>query len=296
VAWKRSFDTDSDSNHVGGLVELDGGAVVAGTTNYVAWAWRLNSDGSTAWRNEYVGFYYIQCMGEGADSGVIVAGYSWVMKLNGDGSIAWQKGYTTEEPVFEMSAIRPTEDGGYVAVGRTTWDEVAWLLKLAADGSVEWSRVLDTGENRHRLDDVQQSPDGGYIAAGTIDLDNSHVSRGLAVKLASDGQVVWAKTLGEGSLWSVAAVSAGGYAFAGGRAGDVWVLRTDPYGSINDCDPIQPIEAISVDYPATAAESEVVLEAQGPGDESNFYTYDASLVRMPLCPAYAAQAACSDLP
>jgi hypothetical protein len=66
----------------------------------------------------------------------------WVFKFNDDGSIAWQNSYDTTERKEDLLAIHPTDDGGYIALGRTSYyDDLVqyynnWLLKLDGEGNL----------------------------------------------------------------------------------------------------------------------------------------------------------------
>jgi len=144
----------------------------------------------------------------------------WIVKLDPDGEILWDKtiggnGYDLCESIF------PTTDGGYIVGGysnspasgdktHSSTDSGYWIVKITADGGFEWDKSLsgapymDEYENFQRLSSIIQLRDGGYIAVGTSTLnsgyDKSEDSKGSSdiwvVKLATDGEKLWDKTIG----------------------------------------------------------------------------------------------------
>ncbi len=162
-----------------------------------------------------------------------------------------------------IHALRPTSDGGYVAVGY--FDHEPWIFKTNAQGGIEWQLTISGfGEafGLNRLNDVQVASDGGYVAAGRL------VDRAIAIKFRIDGSIEWQWSAVHGEPYSdppdtnrrrsaeatVIAVKPGdgGYVVAGGygraeshdqsRPGDGnWVVEltadgrqgrfVDPFGS-----------------------------------------------------------------
>jgi hypothetical protein len=83
-------------------------------------------------------------------------------------------------------AMRPTTDGGYVAVGYT--DDSPWIIKAGSQGSLEWQQRFEGfGETfgRNRFNDVQLASDGGFVAAGRLS------DRAVVLKFRADGSVAW---------------------------------------------------------------------------------------------------------
>jgi hypothetical protein len=85
-----------------------------------------------------------------------------------------------------IHALRPTTDGGYVAVGYL--DEDAWIFKTSGEGSIEWQERVSANGGYHgtnRFNDVQIDTDGGYVAVGRV------VDRATAIKFRVDGSIAW---------------------------------------------------------------------------------------------------------
>ena len=186
-------------------------------------------------------------------------------------SIQWQKslgGSSSDIPY----AIQQTTDGGYIIAGesRSTNGDVTghhgpsgdradfWIVKINSSGIIQWQKSLG-GSNGDIANSIQQTTDGGYIVAGTSTSNNGDVSGhhgctdcstaddGWVVKLDSNGNLQWQKSLGgsdEDSLTSIRQTSDGGYIAVGnsysndgdvsGNHGghDYWLVKLDPNGNI----------------------------------------------------------------
>ncbi|MEJ5378477.1 MAG: choice-of-anchor D domain-containing protein [bacterium] len=156
-----------------------------------------------------------------------------------------------------FSKIRPTSDGGFIAVGVTNSfgagpmgsTEDAWVVKLDSSGYVEWERTYGGYWYPERAYDVRETPDGGYIVVcGTMTFTSDH-SYGLWIlKLDAYGDVEWEKEYGGevddnwgdwGMEFSVQQTNDNGYIVAGntwktpsGQGQDVWVLKLNSFGEI----------------------------------------------------------------
>jgi hypothetical protein len=67
-----------------------------------------------------------------------------VLRINNLGNLVWGKAYgrssfTNDEAAY---SIKPTPDGGYIAVGFILWtfpDYDFLVLKISSDGSLQWT-------------------------------------------------------------------------------------------------------------------------------------------------------------
>ena len=167
-----------------------------------------------------------------------------------------------------LSGITRTEDGGYIAVGRTTSNNGdfsgnkgqldAWIYKMDANGSKQWQKLIGGSHNDH-LYSITKSSDGNYVVVGQTnsndgDIRGLHsqragtISDALLIKITPSGQVLWQKTLGgyseEYMGYDIVATTDGGCVFAvttdsndGDVAGnhgdsDAWVVKLDTQGEI----------------------------------------------------------------
>jgi uncharacterized delta-60 repeat protein len=257
--WAKSYGGSSADAARSIQQTTDGGYIVAGyTTSFGAggsdvWLVKMASDGSVDWQKTYGGSSEdgASSVQQTADGGYIVAGSTdsfgaggmdaWVLKLTADGMVSWQQsyGWGGDESI---SAIQPTDDGGYVAAGYcSTNGNDAWVLKLTNDGSVSWQKRYGNMQE-DEASSIQQTADGGFIVAGsTFDPVGYRLYDIWLLKLASDGAVTWQKSYdGGGSDYAscVRQTADGGYIVAGKILSqatdsyDQWVLKLDSAGSV----------------------------------------------------------------
>jgi len=187
----------------------------------------------------------------------------WILKLNSDGDTLWTKCYGGSGS-DKANSIHQTTDGGFIVAGSsasTDGDVFGnhgggdfWILKLDASGDTIWTRCFG-GSGDERANSILQTEDGSYIVAGYTESNDCDVfgQHGLSdywiLKLHSNGDTVWAKTLG-GSHYdkaqSVLQTLEGDYIIAGnsssydgdvfgvidnddspGHDGDFWVVKID---------------------------------------------------------------------
>jgi hypothetical protein len=212
-----------------------------------------------------------------SDGGYIVAGHSmsndgdvsgnhgggdyWIVKLNSSGSIQWQKSLGGSN-VDDAQSIRQTTDGGYIIAGSSNssdGDVIGnhgnydyWIVKLDANGNMQWQKSLG-GSSMDMAQSIQQTSEGGYIVAGSSGSDDGDVSGNHGggdywmVKLDSNGNIQWQKSLGGSSSEQVNSVQQtfdGGYIIAGTTvsadgditvsygSNDFWVVKLDSSGNI----------------------------------------------------------------
>jgi len=254
----------------------DGGYIVAGRHGpggggqWDICVMKFDSNGSLNWQKSFGGSgtdgaYSIQ---QTTDGGYVVAGcYQtmeenisddiWVIKLGSDGALVWQKiiGGPNQD---HAKSILQTDDGGYIVAGEI---DVVWgtgavgVLKLKSDGTVEWQKSYG-GNSDQQAESICRTSDGGYLVAAATDSFGQGKGDIWAIKLSSDGTVVWQKTYGGSRLdyaYSVQQTRDGGYIVAGESASfdprpsgafegscgfldtgcfDAWVLKLRADGSV----------------------------------------------------------------
>ncbi|HRI20070.1 MAG TPA: T9SS type A sorting domain-containing protein [Panacibacter sp.] len=233
------------------------------------------------WQKSYGGSSFDNAFSiqQTSDGGYIVAGSSashdsdvvsnhgswdvWILKLDPAGNIEWKKSLGGSG-VDEAASVQQTADGGYIVAGSTssydgdvtgnhaTDKYDCWIIKLSGTGDIEWQKNFG-GNGDDEASDVQQTTDGGYIVAGhaySIDGDvtgNHGESDYWVLKLSSNGNIEWQKTLGgSGYDWgySIRQTVDGGYIVAGGSASsdgdltgihgnfDYWLVKLGSAGDI----------------------------------------------------------------
>jgi hypothetical protein len=233
IQWQKSFGGIADDVAYSILPTLDGGYIVAGSTD--------------SYNGDVTGYHL------GRDA--------WVVKLFANGVIEWQKALGGLE-VDEASSIQITADGGYIVAGCTgsisgdvtgnNGGEDFWIVKLSATGDLIWQKNLG-GTGNDFAYSIQITPDGGYIVAGSInstdgDVTGNHGNNDAwVVKLSVTGVTLWQKALGgTGYDLAISILPApdGGYIVAGftvstdgdvtGNHGgeDAWIVKLTSAGDL----------------------------------------------------------------
>ncbi len=147
----------------------------------------------------------------------------------------------------ELSSIRSTPDGGFIAAGRTksfgAGNTDAWVVKLDASGDVEWAKAYG-GTDDDRAYAAVPTSDGGYaVVGGTWSWhapgDDWY---GLWVfKLDASGEIVWQQVYGghpddDDDHWEILETADGGLLLAGMNSvadDQAWILRLDAQGDVS---------------------------------------------------------------
>ncbi len=297
----------SDSNISGDKTENSRGGL-----DY--WILKLNSSGEIVWQKTYGGAqpefyaYVVQT----TDGGYFVGGYSesdvsgdktdptkgqrdfWVLKLDSSGEIVWQK--SIGGSLLELlTAAFQTADGGFLVGGYSSsgisgdktennrGETDNWIVKLDPSGNVTWDKTY--GGNASDVPrDIIQTADGGYLVGGysksNISGDKTENSRGdydyWVLKLGSNGDLVWQKTIGGSAIdypRNVVQLNDGNYLIAGWSysnisgektqnsqgASDYWLVKLDVSGNILSQNSIGGSEYESGTYIIEASDGNFVM-------------------------------------
>jgi len=282
VIWQKGYGDAVD--HIANSVQgtIDGGYIVAGTTNPFAsgvghaWLVKLDAGGNVVWQKTYGGTRHDSALSAKptSDGGYIVAGETlsfgvqsvpggigdaWVFKLDASGNVMWQKTFGGEG-IDWANSVQPTADGGYIVaattdLGSTPGNFLPWILKLDAAGNVIWQKTYGTGAGIAYS--VLQATDGGYIVTGFLNLSI------LILKLDAGGNVIWLRgygdTNGGAQAYSTQLTADDGYIVAGIKGVPLsiqpWVLKLGNNGAINGCAEMTPLDATPSDTNATVGNS-----------------------------------------
>ena len=256
IQWARALGGSNLDSAYSIRQTIDGGYVVAGITNsFGAGNWdilviKLYSNGDVQWAKTFgeSGNEYAYSIRETSDGGCIVVGNLGnnilVIKLNSNGDIQWAKTFGANGSGY---SVQQTSDGGYIVAGTTNSFGAGsgdfLVIKLYSDGNIEWARTLG-GSSVEYAYSIQQTSDGGYIVAGTTNSLGAGPWDVLVIKLYSDGNMEWARTLGGPSFdyaYSIQQTSDGGYIVAGytasfgAGASDFLVIKTQDGNMAPDC-------------------------------------------------------------
>jgi TolB-like protein len=241
----------------------DGGYIVAGSVYNSGghradfWLVKTDASGDTVWTRTYGGGTWavgssVQQTREGgyiATGTVTSSGTSfddvWLIKTDENGDTVWTKALGGAGYDHGFS-VRQTDDGGYV-VGAVTSSagyelDDAWLIKADANGDTVWTKTYG-GPNDDVCYSVQQTGDGGYVLAGYTRSCAGGPLDAWLIKTDANGDAVWTRTYGGDwydTAHSVDLTQDGGYIVAGSTQsfgegnGDVWLIKTDAEGRVDD--------------------------------------------------------------
>lgn len=240
-----------------------------GNTDY--WIIKLDENGEIKWQKTYGGQYadVLESLIVTEDGGFLVGGYSnspaskykshsgygegdfWVLKLNKDGDIEWQQTIGGSDDDHLYSLIQ-TNDNGYLIAGDSASQTSGnkrksnkngtdfWVIKLDEEGTVLWQETYDTGKTDVLTSCVENADGtillGGYAQSETIGTnkkDKKEINDYIALKISSDGDVLWKETVGsngEDILRKVVETRDGGYILAGTSKGEVSRDRNNAQG------------------------------------------------------------------
>lgn len=184
----------------------------------------------------------------------------WVIKLDALGSVEWRKYYGgsfTDSPF----GVEITADNSYLIIASSDskdfnitdnkGDYDFWILKIAANGTLLWQKNFGGSE----IDEprgICKTRDGNFLIVGDTRSADKDVSfnNGAAdlwvIKITSDGNLLWEKTIGGSSFDVGRAIfksQESGYLIAGGSRSsnnglknngqsDAWLLKIDESGNV----------------------------------------------------------------
>jgi hypothetical protein len=174
----------------------------------------------------------------GCGSGAVCPSLSGVQcglieKLDSAGHVLWARVYSADPYGTTFDDLRPTGDGGFIAVGSATEASQrpgALIVKLDGAGNIAWQHELGpTASSYAVFNSVEPTADGGYVAAGEWN-DGSNSSYGLpltsvlAAKFDASGNLTWqhgfnniaaARIIGTEHVHTIVQTADGGFAIGG---------------------------------------------------------------------------------
>jgi hypothetical protein len=168
-----------------------------------------------------------------------------LVKLGSDGQEIWQKTYGDDQ-TEEISDVIETSDGNYLIVGHSDSYNYApdmndmWAVKIKPNGDEIWNVVIESEETIDEAESVVETSDGGFVMVGTrITTIEDATSSVMAVKIDSEGEMVWEKYYGgDGNEQGTCIVATSdGFTITGNTESygegkwDIWVLHIDNEGA-----------------------------------------------------------------
>ena len=217
------------------------------------WMIKLNANGSISWSKTfgYTGADFGTTLLQTADNSYLITGVLdvtasggqgnsqrhaggdiWAIKLSENGELQWSKyfgGSFTDTPFGVVETedhnfiIAGSSDSGDVDISNNNGSYDFWVLKIASNGSLLWERSFGGSE----IDEgraITTTNDGNFIIVGDTRSADKDVSNnnGAAdvwiIKMNTDGNLIWEKTIGGTSFdvaRSVSKTQDGGFIISG---------------------------------------------------------------------------------
>jgi hypothetical protein len=246
MVWNRTYGEGS----VRALVQTsDGGYALAGRANKGDWdiyrdflLVKTDNHGNMEWNRTYGGkdLDHAYSLVQTSDGGFALVGDTspnllgsprdiWLVKTDAYGVMEWNRTYGGASYESAYSLVEAS-DGGFALAGCTSsfgaGHEDVWLVKTDGYGNVEWNRTY--GEEKYDCAySLVENSEGGYTIAGYTNYVGAGQDFWL-LKTDANGNMVWNRTYGEGSVRALVQTSDGGYALAG----DARLVKTDVYGNM----------------------------------------------------------------
>lgn len=185
----------------------------------------------------------------------------WAIKLDMSGNFEWSRffgGNFTDTP----EGIAQTVDNGFIIVGGSDSIDTDissnigsydfWVIRIDANGDLVWEKSFG-GQESDEAKAIVKSSDGNFVIAGNTrsNTDDVSVNNGAAdiwlIKISSDGNLIWEKTLGGSSFDSATSINPtndNGFLLAGSSRSsdgdvsinkgqnDAWAVKVDANGTI----------------------------------------------------------------
>lgn len=238
----------------GGFI-LVGGSDSSGSGSRDLWLLKSDPDGGEEWHLFHGGLQLDsgRDVRQTTDGGFIITGVTmsigsglkdlWLLKVSENGAVEWSR--TFGGPHQDSgAAVRQTADGGYIITGYTESFGAGlsdlWLLKTDAAGDTAWTRIYG-GAGADVGSAVVETDGGGFIVAGSTESFGSGNSDAWLIAVDASGDTEWSQVYG-GRGWdfgmALENTADGGFLVAGGSDSyggggqDVWLIRTDPEGTV----------------------------------------------------------------
>jgi hypothetical protein len=237
ISWQKTFGYAGSDAGITLLQTQDRGYLLTGVLDVTA----SNGQGNSKNAQKHAG------------------GDIWVIKLNNSGDLEWSKYYGgsfTDTPF----GVAETEDNSYIIAASSDSKDFNisnnkgsydfWILKIASDGNLIWEKSFG-GSEIDEARAISATNDGNFMIVGDTrssdkDVSNNNGGADLwMLKIASDGNLIWEKTIGSSSFdvaRSISKTDDSGFIIAGNSRGsdagftnngqnDAWVLKVDANGN-----------------------------------------------------------------
>jgi hypothetical protein len=200
IQWQKNY-FGVNIELLSGVFELSNGNLIIGGNTYSygsgcydAIQIMTDSIGNILWSKTYgdIDCNHINGFSTAHGNGFILAGHvnkGWLLKTDQNGNVEWSNLYNG---TGSFSSVKPTYDGGYIAVG----NQIS-VIKTDGNGNAEWFRQYLSFTGNTRCTDVIPLEDGSAVLTGQVYYNASGgVSDIFLLKIDTTGNLVWFKTYG----------------------------------------------------------------------------------------------------
>jgi len=246
VAWNATFSPENNNKFDAVASTADGGYIALGSTLVEAEGGRedlllvrADARGNEVWTRKFPGMaaasvaetpdggyiagaYNLSRSGTGEDE--IYQGTSFLIRTDADGNEVWRQALPDEK----VSAVRPTPDGGYAAVG-WLWnppgsenETTAIITKTDGNGTPVWNRTFPgTAANAGLV-----TADGEYVLGGTKSPFTYDIGDAFLTHLDADGNTLWSRNYRVPVIFDIEETDEGGFVYSG----NYWYGLVDSQG------------------------------------------------------------------
>lgn len=283
----------------------DNGYLIALTDGTIPVVQKISAAGKTLWTASYEDELraagQIHKILELSDGGMLIVGterknrktFPMFLRTNEFAEPIWYKVVDSEKDQFLFDAA--AADGGYILAGCTESFSAkqycdGWLMKIDESGNELWSKRF-AGKFDDAFYRIIPTRDG-FVVSGTVDAKANVFSKGVLLKIDSQGNILWKKTYknpnGHLRIWSVVAnsdgslISTGTYFHNASSQSDLLIMKLSASGdlkwkkSFSGTDTLNSEEGFSI---AKSKSSGFVVagETRVPG---SFYQSDGILLKV----------------
>ena len=221
VIWEKAYDEAITERGYGMIEDEKGNFLIVGdilevvgnqTKGYLL---KVDKTGKFLWSKRFgdgQSFIQFNSITAGIDGGYLLIGNKqnpenaedediYLVRVDDEGNFLWEKTFGTER-TDRGNAIITLEDG-YAFVGNSKngqgFDNDIVLYKVDKLGDILWDRRISTGSNEEG-NDLIRTRDGDIAVAGLV----NNNSDAYILKYSSEGNQLWARSIGEPGLAEVA--------------------------------------------------------------------------------------------
>jgi len=192
----------------------EGGYYVCGSSDHRKWLLKLDEEGNVVWSTVGEADSYVSVI-ETDRHEALVGGYIsnqfGADLFNQDGEPIWSYQYRAGG----CDAVIELKDGNFALVGRVSHQ--GCIAIITPEGEAVWERLYGNVDDNYWFRSLRET-EGGIVAAGML-----AQSRGIALKVDSEGDIVWERILADNQRCSATSlVSVQGGFIIGGISNRDW--------------------------------------------------------------------------